>query len=107
MQNAIYKICEKLRGYSWTTEYFEVLRACCGSEGYEVRVKYVNEDAKNAEAKNIVYLICEKLKQYPCDTECFEVLSVRPDKDNEYIIVVKLVNTEAENKTVADNDSNK
>jgi len=106
MQNVIYKICEKLRGYSWATEYFEVLRACCNAEGYEVRVKYVNEETKNAEVKNIVFLICERLKQYPDDTEYFEVLRVSPVGCSDYLVAVKLVNTEAENEEVANDDSN-
>ena len=56
--------------------------------------------------KNVIYNICDRLRGYSSDTEYFEVLSVRPDKDNEYIIIARLVNTEAENKEVADNDSN-
>lgn len=55
--------------------------------------------------KNVIYNICEKLRGYSSDTEYFEVLSVRPDKDNEYIIIAKLVNTEAENKEVANDES--
>ena len=56
--------------------------------------------------KNVIYNICDRLRGYSSDTEYFEVLSVRPDEDNEYIIIARLVNTEAENKEVADNDSN-
>lgn len=56
--------------------------------------------------RNVICEICKKLSGYSWATEYFEVLSVRPDKDNEYIIVVKLVNTEEGNKKVTSDDSN-
>ena len=57
--------------------------------------------------KNIIYHICEKLKGYSSDIEYFEVLKVEPIKDNDYLIVARLVNTETENKEVASDESDK
>ncbi len=57
--------------------------------------------------KNIIYNICEKLKGYSSDIEYFEVLKVEPIKDNDYLIVARLVNTETENKEVASDESDK
>lgn len=49
MKNVIYKICEKLRGYSNEEEHFEVLAAECLMDNlYSIRVKVV--DAKTEEA---------------------------------------------------------
>ena len=56
--------------------------------------------------KNVIYNICEKLKGYSSDTEYFEVLKVEPIKDNDYLIVARLVNTEEENKEGVNDDSN-
>ena len=56
--------------------------------------------------KNIIYNICEKLKGYSSDIEYFEVLKLEPIKDNDYLIVARLVNTETENKEVASDESN-
>lgn len=45
MKNAIYNICEKLRGYSGDTEYFEVVKAIKLENGnFEVEVREVNEN---------------------------------------------------------------
>ena len=57
--------------------------------------------------KNIIYNICEKLKGHSSDIEYFEVLKVEPIKDNDYLIVARLVNTETENKEVASDESDK
>nr|DAX69506.1 MAG TPA: hypothetical protein [Caudoviricetes sp.] len=43
--------------------------------------------------KNVIYNICEKLKGYSSDTEYFEVVSVEPCEDNNYVVVVKVVDT--------------
>ena len=56
--------------------------------------------------KNVIYNICEKLKGYSSDTEYFEVLKAEPIKDNDYLIVARLVNTEEENKEGVNDDSN-
>ena len=46
MKNTILQICEKLRGYSGDTEYFEVVKASKLENGnYEVIVREVNENA--------------------------------------------------------------
>ena len=55
--------------------------------------------------KNVIFNICGKLKGYSSDTEYFDVLKVEPIKDNDYLIVARLVNTEAENKEVASDES--
>lgn len=45
MKNTILQICEKLRGYSGDTEYFEVVKASKLENGnYEVIVREVNEN---------------------------------------------------------------
>ena len=45
MKNAILQICEKLRGYSSDTEYFEVVKVSKLENGnYEVIVREVNEN---------------------------------------------------------------
>ena len=45
MKNAILQICEKLRGYSSDTEYFEVVKVSkLGNGNYEVIVREVNEN---------------------------------------------------------------
>ena len=45
MKNAIYNICEKLRGYSSDTEYFEVVRVRTLENGnFEIEVREVNEN---------------------------------------------------------------
>ena len=52
MKNPILQICEKLRGYSGDTEYFEVVKASKLENGnYEVIVREVNEN-KGAEHEN-------------------------------------------------------
>ena len=55
--------------------------------------------------KNIIYNICDKLRGFFYDTEYFEVLKVEPIEDNDYLIIVRLVNTESENKGMASDDS--
>ena len=49
MKNAIYKICEKLRGYSDDTEYFEVIKVNRNEDGDIVVV--CHEVNPTAEAK--------------------------------------------------------
>lgn len=45
MKNTILQICEKLRGYSSDTEYFEVVKVSKLENGnYEVIVREVNEN---------------------------------------------------------------
>lgn len=45
MKNAILQICEKLRGYSSDTEYFDVVKAVKLENGnYEIEVREVNEN---------------------------------------------------------------
>lgn len=44
--------------------------------------------------KNIIYNICEKLRGYSSETEYFEVLQVQRNDDNEYVVVVKVIDTE-------------
>lgn len=45
MKNPILQICEKLRGYSGDTEYFEVIKVSKLENGnYEVIVREVNEN---------------------------------------------------------------
>lgn len=108
MQNVIYKICEKLKGYKWATESFEVLEAKRYSDDTcEITARLENEDIEDQLTQDIIYNICSRLQGYHFDTEYFEVLSVKPYKHNEYIIDVKLVKTEAENEKVARNESNK
>ena len=55
--------------------------------------------------KNVIYNICDKLRGLSYDTEYFEVLKVEPIEDNDYLIVVRLINTESENKGMASDDS--
>lgn len=45
--------------------------------------------------KNVIYNICEKLRGYSSETEYFEVLQVQRNKHAEYLVVVKVVNTES------------
>ena len=52
MKNAIYEICQKLRGYSETEPYFEVTEAKQNENGtYTVNVQVV-DPAKEQGAKN-------------------------------------------------------
>ena len=46
--------------------------------------------------KNVIYNICEKLRGYSSEEECFEVLQVQWNGDNEYVVVVKVVNARSE-----------
>ena len=104
MKNVIYTICEKLRGYSWTTEYFEVLKASYNHDDtYEIVVNPVSEDT---EQRDVVYKICDSLRRCYSVTEYFEVLKVEQNEYDEYVILAKLINTEAENKEGANDDSN-
>ena len=107
MQNIIYEICEKLRGYKWATESFEVLGAKRYSDNTcEIIARLENKDIEDQLTHDIVYNICSRLQGYYFDTEYFEVLSVRLDKGSKYVIVVKLVKTEAEHKEEGNNDDN-
>ena len=56
--------------------------------------------------KNVIYNICDRLRGYSGDTEYFEVLRVDPYQNNDYVLVVRLVNTEAENKEEVKDESN-
>ena len=53
--------------------------------------------------KNVIYNICEKLRGYSSETEYFEVLQVQRNDDNEYVVVVKVINAKSEE---AGNESN-
>ena len=109
MKNAIYTICDYLRKDSVSTGYFEVLKACLYIEDtYEIVVRCANEETKKAETQNqnIVYSICKRMARYSSDTEYIEVLKVEQTNINECLIVVKFVNTEAENKKVESDESN-
>lgn len=46
--------------------------------------------------KNVIYKICEKLRGYSSEEEYFEVLQVQRNDDNEYVVVVKVVNAKSE-----------
>lgn len=48
--------------------------------------------------KNAIYNICEKLRGYSSEEEYFEVLQVQRNNDNEYVVVVKVINTEEKQK---------
>ena len=48
--------------------------------------------------KNAIYNICEKLRGYSSEEEYFEVLQVQQNNDNEYVVVVKVINTEGKQK---------
>lgn len=52
MKNAILNICEKLRGYSDDTEYFEVLKVNQNEDGNYVVVVKVVEPTKSKGADN-------------------------------------------------------
>lgn len=52
MKNAILKICEKLRGYSENTEYFEVIKVNQNEDGNYVVVVKAVEPEENKEAEN-------------------------------------------------------
>lgn len=107
MQNVIYEICEKLKGYKWATESFEVLEAKRYSDDTcEITARLKNGDIEDQLTQDIIYNICSRLRGYYFDTEYFEVLSVKSNRESEYIIVAKLVSTEAENEEVANDDSN-
>lgn len=54
--------------------------------------------------KNVIYNICEKLRGYSSETEYFEVLQVQQNKQAEYLVVIKVVNTES--KEEATDESN-
>lgn len=53
MKNAIYEICQRLRGYSDDTEYFEVIKANKNEDGdFVVVCRVVNPKAESkAESK--------------------------------------------------------
>ena len=44
--------------------------------------------------KNVIYKICEKLRGYSSEEEYFEVLQAQRNDDNEYVVVVKVIDTE-------------
>lgn len=48
--------------------------------------------------KNVIYNICEKLRGYSSEEEYFEVLQVQRNDDNEYVVVVKVINTKGKQK---------
>lgn len=48
--------------------------------------------------KNVIYNICEKLRGYSSEEEYFEILQVQRNDDNEYVVVVKVINTEGKQK---------
>ena len=55
--------------------------------------------------KNVIYKICEKLRGYSSEDEYFEVLQVQRNDDNEYVVVVKVI--EKKTKKEAADESNK
>lgn len=55
--------------------------------------------------KNVIYNICEKLRGYSSEDEYFEVLQVQRNDDNEYVVVVKVI--EKKTKKEAADESNK
>lgn len=54
--------------------------------------------------KNVIYNICEKLRGYSSEEEYFEVLQVQRNDDNEYVVVVKVVNAKSEETTDESNE---
>lgn len=53
MKNAILQICEKLRGYSDDSEYFEVVKVCRNEAGnYVLEVKAVEPAREAADESN-------------------------------------------------------
>ena len=50
--------------------------------------------------KNAIYNICEKFRGYSSETEYFEVLQVQRNGNDEYIIIVKLVEVEPKEEAV-------
>ena len=57
--------------------------------------------------KNIILNICEKLKGNLYDVEYFEVVRIEPDRNNNYIVVVRLIDTKSEKQKVASDESDK
>ena len=43
--------------------------------------------------KNVIYNICEKLRGYSSEEEYFEVLQVQRNDNNEYVVVVKVIDS--------------
>ncbi|MGP1416093.1 MAG: hypothetical protein ACTTJ6_09275 [Treponema sp.] len=56
--------------------------------------------------KNIIYTICEKLRGFSDDKEYFEILQITPKHNNEYVVIVKLVDTEAKTTKEISDESN-
>ena len=57
--------------------------------------------------KNIILNICEKLKGNSYDNEYFEVVRIEPDRNNDYIVIVRLIDTKSEKQKVVEDESNK
>lgn len=45
--------------------------------------------------KNAIYKICEKLRGYSSEEEYFEVLQVQRNDNNEYVVVVKVIDSKS------------
>jgi hypothetical protein len=56
--------------------------------------------------KNIIYTICEKLRGFSDDKEYFEILQITPRQNNEYVVIVRLIDTEAKETKGVVNGSN-
>lgn len=43
--------------------------------------------------KNVIYNICERLRGYSSEEEYFEILQVQRNDNNEYVVVVKVIDS--------------
>ena len=57
--------------------------------------------------KNIILNICKKLEGNSYDDEYFEVVRIEPDRNNDYIVVVRLIDAKSEKQKVVEDESNK
>lgn len=56
--------------------------------------------------KNIILSICKKLEGNSYDDEYFEVVQIKPNKNKDYVVIVRPIDAKSEKQKDVENESN-